>query len=94
MTARPTPVALPRAGAAGPAVARALSCGERHTSCLGKAGELWGWGSNLFAQLGDSSVGDASSTGKYVYSPMRIGPQTNWGRVSVGYDFVAALTAW
>ena len=50
-------------------------------------GQLWGWGNNSHGQLGDSSV-------TTLLSPTRIGPQTNWGSVSVGIDFVAALTAW
>jgi alpha-tubulin suppressor-like RCC1 family protein len=49
------------------------------------AGQLWGWGSNYFAQLGDNTTVRKSS-------PIQtIAGGTNWSSVSCGYAHTAAI---
>lgn len=49
-----------------------------------KNGELWAWGHNDFGQLGDGTTINK-------ISPVRIGTDTNWEKISVGFQHVLAI---
>src|SRR5436190_8271958 len=52
-----------------------LAAGLYHSLAIRQNGTLWGWGDNLFGQLGSSSFTDTNA-------PAQIGTDTNWLAVS------------
>ena len=66
-----------------------VSAGGDQTLAIKKDGTLWGWGFNLFGQVGDGTgMGSpcASDVGATycVVSPVQIGTDTHWAKVSAG----------
>jgi alpha-tubulin suppressor-like RCC1 family protein len=68
----------------------AVSAGEYHTAALNLCDgclatyTLWAWGSNKYGQLGDGTTTDKTS-------PVQIGTDTLWLKVSAGSHHVVAL---
>ena len=58
-----------------------------HTAAVTTTGELWVWGTNTWGQLGDGTGG----TSNFHTSPIRIGADSNWASVSVGWNRTAAI---
>jgi alpha-tubulin suppressor-like RCC1 family protein len=65
---------------------RTLDAGDEHTLAINTLGELWAWGANYAAQLGDSSTTQRTS-------PVKIGSATNWTKVSGGVSHSLALNS-
>ena len=66
-----------------------VSCGLQFTMAIKTDGTLWGWGRNLYGQLGNNSV-----TGAFVgvSSPVQtVSGGTNWKQVSCGDIHTAAI---
>lgn len=55
------------------------------TCAIKNNGTLWIWGNNTFGNFGNSTVGTTSST------PQKLGADTDWADVSIGYFSVLAL---
>lgn len=73
-----------------------------HTLALKSDGTLWAWGENIFGQLGDgtdfntgwSGAGTYPLTGYVTFdrvSPLQIGTDTDWARISAGAGHSVAL---
>lgn len=63
-----------------------VACGHYHTAAVKTDGTLWGWGRNIFGQLGDN-------TGTNRSSPVQtVAGGTNWKSVSGGGLQTAALS--
>lgn len=62
-----------------------VACGYTHTSAIKTDGTLWGWGYNLFGQLGDSTTNNTSSP----VQTITLG--TNWKQISVGNHHTASI---
>jgi alpha-tubulin suppressor-like RCC1 family protein len=54
------------------------SIGSNYTSCIKTDGTLWGWGFNIYGQLG---LGDNNSPS----SPVQVGTLTDWKQVSSSF---------
>lgn len=68
----------------GSGILTSLSTGYKYTMAVKKDGTLWAWGNNTYGQLG---IG-------YTYhqnSPVQVGTDTNWKKVSSGSSHVLAL---
>jgi alpha-tubulin suppressor-like RCC1 family protein len=62
-----------------------VSSGRYHTVAVKTNGTLWAIGGyNRFGELGLGDANDKSS-------PVQIGAQTNWAKVSTGYNHTAAI---
>jgi alpha-tubulin suppressor-like RCC1 family protein len=62
-----------------------VSCGQSITGAIKTDGTLWGWGRNLFGQLGTNDTTDRSS-------PIQtVSGGTNWKQVSAGQNASAAI---
>ena len=59
---------------------------KRHTLAINEEGELYAWGWNRDAQLGDGTTVDKTS-------PVRIGTAKNWVDVAAGYSHSMAINA-
>ena len=59
--------------------------GEKYVCAIKSNGTLWSWGENNYGQLG---LGGISTTSVYV--PTQIGVDTNWSKVSCGFDHTLA----
>jgi alpha-tubulin suppressor-like RCC1 family protein len=64
---------------------RFASGGNFHTMAIKTDGTLWGWGGNYAGQLG---LGTTSGTNN---SPVQIGSDTNWRKVSAAMNFTLAV---
>ena len=69
-----------------------ISTGVNHTVALKSNGTLWAWGANDYGQLGDNTTTNR-------YSPVLIGPYTDWTKIAGGTHTVAlksdgTLWAW
>ena len=62
-----------------------VSAGGQHVLALKTDHTLWSWGANTSGQLGQGSDETYHST------PQRIGSDTNWTDISVGFQFSEAL---
>jgi alpha-tubulin suppressor-like RCC1 family protein len=62
-----------------------VSCGSVHTAAIKTDGTLWGFGYNIYGQLGDNTRTDRSSPVQTVAFG------TNWKQVSCGYTNTAAI---
>jgi alpha-tubulin suppressor-like RCC1 family protein len=69
-----------------------IDAGVYHTAAIRANGTAWGWGFNLYGQLGDNSITSRLSPVSVV------GGFTNWVQISAGGYFVMAIrsngTAW
>ncbi len=54
-----------------------IAAGRYHSLAIRQDGTLWGWGDNLYGQLGFIGFTE-------VNSPTQIGTETNWSAVSIG----------
>ncbi len=63
-----------------------VNFGDITTVAIKTDGTLWSWGPNNFGQLGINS-----STTTIVYSPVQVGTDTDWKKISAGYYHVLAL---
>ena len=92
--ARILPVLIPNPnGAAAGTTWTQVSCGSAHTLALRSDGTLWGWGNNVFGQLGHS-IGQGTQTGvpvMLVPTPPSATPGSRWVRVAAGNDHTLAL---
>ncbi len=62
-----------------------VACAYSGASAIKTDGTLWGWGSNLFGQLGDGTTSNRSS-------PVTVaGSGTNWKQVARGENHTAAI---
>lgn len=55
-----------------------LACGKNHVLAIRNQGDLWGFGSNNYGQLG---LGDMTNRS----TPTRVGDKTTWSALSCGY---------
>lgn len=56
-----------------------------HTAALKTDGTLWAWGNNYDGQLGDNRTSDRKTI------PTKIGLDTNWSTIAVGWPYTMAL---
>jgi alpha-tubulin suppressor-like RCC1 family protein len=62
-----------------------VSTGENHTVATKTDGTLWTWGQNNLSQLGQNGPGDTGRS-----SPIQIGSNTNWNRISSSWNSMLA----
>ncbi|MCX7769887.1 MAG: hypothetical protein N2202_02270, partial [Proteobacteria bacterium] len=60
-----------------------ISTGFDHVLAISNNGELYAWGGNFFAQIGDGNAGNIND----VLSPKKIGDASDWALVSAGHFF-------
>jgi len=64
-----------------------ISTAFAHTAAIQSNGTLWAWGDNQWGELGNNST-----TGSGVKSPIQVGTASNWAQISCGYgSFTAAI---
>jgi uncharacterized repeat protein (TIGR03803 family) len=56
-----------------------IVAGNFHTLAQRSDGTLWGWGQNIFGQIGNATATTATA-------PVQIGIATNWNSISCGYN--------
>ncbi|UOQ98329.1 IPT/TIG domain-containing protein [Hymenobacter sp. 5317J-9] len=78
-------VLSPRLVSAGPWVC--ASAGFNHSAAVRADGTLWTWGNNTLGQLGNGSIGIATS----LTTPTQVGTDTDWASVSAGRYYTVAL---
>jgi alpha-tubulin suppressor-like RCC1 family protein len=75
----------PRPARVGSAAWRVIGAGNEFSAGIRRDGSLWTWGSNFLGELGIGST-DANR-----WVPTRVGSETDWKTIAVGYDWVLAL---
>lgn len=63
---------------------RSVFTGDEHNIGLKNDGSLWGWGQNVYGQLGDG-------TNNYRNVPTRIGTDSDWNIISTGSNHVMGI---
>jgi alpha-tubulin suppressor-like RCC1 family protein len=63
---------------------KVIAAGDDHSLAIAIDGSLWAWGANSSGNLGDGTIVQSSS-------PERIGTETTWTTIAVGYDASLAI---
>jgi alpha-tubulin suppressor-like RCC1 family protein len=61
-----------------------VSAGAYYSLALKSDGTIWGWGENIFGQIGNGSTNTA-------VSPVQVGSDTDWVSISAGHDHSLGL---
>jgi len=67
---------------------KTVSAGPYHTVAIKTDGSLWAWGANMYGQLG---IGDGDGFPYGSNSPVQIGADNNWEKISAGCTHTVAL---
>jgi alpha-tubulin suppressor-like RCC1 family protein len=65
-----------------------VGAGQIHVLAIKTDGTIWGWGDNVFGQLGQNSNWATPKS-----SPVQIGALTNWSKIAAGGNNSAAITS-
>jgi alpha-tubulin suppressor-like RCC1 family protein len=71
---------------AGEIFSQTMAGGKAHTLFIDSSGQLWAWGANNAGQLGDVTKDQTQRL-----KPLRIGGETNWGKVYADGDTSFAI---
>jgi alpha-tubulin suppressor-like RCC1 family protein len=64
---------------------RSIAAGESHSLVLAADGTIWGWGDNQYGQL------DPSNNASSFTLPTLLNPDTDWLRITAGYNHTLAI---
>jgi alpha-tubulin suppressor-like RCC1 family protein len=73
-------------GVEGETFSQSMAGGRAHSLYIDNSGQLWAWGANNAGQLGDVTKDQAQRL-----KPLRIGGETNWGKVYADGDTSFAI---
>ena len=64
-----------------------ISAGDEYSMAIKSNNTLWGWGDNVYSQLGDGTIG----LGNMKTTPTQIGTDTDWSFISTGSTHTMAI---